>query len=88
MITLNWKPHVTLGVTYYYTFYNEMILCVSAENVIDGVIKDDEFVFSVTVNNMDLDTGREMLKKMIHLFPEVTLDQLKKALEYNNPPAH
>jgi hypothetical protein len=87
MITLNWKPHETLGVTYYYTFYKEMILCVSAENVSNGVINDNEFVFPVTISNMDPDTGRGMLTTMIHLFPEVTLDQLKTALEYGPPPA-
>jgi hypothetical protein len=88
MIILNWKPQEALGVTYYYTFYKEMILCVKAENVVDGVIKDEDFVFPVTVNNMDPDTGRWMLTQMIHLFPELTLDQLKTALEYDFPPAN
>lgn len=88
MITLNWKPNKALGVTYYYTFYKEMILCVKAENVVDGVIKDQNLVFPVTVSNMDPDTGRGMLVLMIHLFPEVTLEQLKKALEYAPPPAN
>ena len=80
MITLNWRIREVLGKDYYYTFYKEKFWCVGADNVRQGIIKDTEFIFQVTDNSLDENTKNDLLQRMAHLFPELDLDKIKKAL--------
>jgi hypothetical protein len=85
MITLNWKPYEVLGCDYYYTFYEEKFICVKADYVVGGVLTDSDFILEVTVDQMDPKTKEGILHQMIHLFPELELIKIKKALRYHTP---
>lgn len=82
MITLNWKPYNVLGAKYYYTFYKEKFWCIPAQHVNNG-IADDEFIFQVTTSKMDEKTKNGLIQRLIDLFPELNLEQIKRALHYD-----
>lgn len=83
MITLKWKPYKVLGCDYYYTFYEEKFICVKADYVVNGVVTDSDFIFEITVDQMDPNSKKDILLRMVHLFPELELIKIKMALRYH-----
>ena len=83
MITLNWKLHNVVGADYYYTFYKDKFWCIKAEFVENGIVTDHTAIFQVTESKMDERTKNGLVIRLTHLFPELSLDQIKQALRYD-----
>jgi hypothetical protein len=83
MITLNWRFHKILDVSYYYTFHNGKFWCVKSDYVVNSVVTDSDYVFQVTVSKMDEKTKNGLVQRLADLFSELELQVIKNALCYD-----
>lgn len=83
MEKLNWRLYKVLEVDYYYTFHNAKFWCIKAEYVVNGTIKDSDFVFQVTTSKMVESTRNKLIERLSNLFPELSLQQIKTSLQYD-----
>lgn len=83
MQKLNWRLYKVLDVDYYYTFYSGKFWCIKSEYVVNGTIKDSDFIFQVTTSKMVERTKNNLIQRLSNLFPELPLQQIKTSLQYD-----
>lgn len=77
------KAAEVLNKRYWYTYYEGKFWCVPGEFMKDNKITDYDAVFQVRTSalvGMSATVKQAQVARMCHLFPELTLEQVKQAL--------